>query len=327
MTRVFPQITHFSPVLNSWGNAVTYGGTTITQDVMSLGVNENYVRISNRSLELGRNFTPYHVEDHSSVCIIGSEIAQKLFHSSSPLDKILFMAGNGRDSFPCRVIGVLSPQPSNKDWRKPNLDVLLPYTYFAASYNPWEGELHQVAVELAPGSDAEKVSRGVQAFFKRKYGKSGEFISDSDAILIAQMNKFLSLFTIMLASIALIALGVGGMGINNMMLVSLGERFKELGLRKAIGATHRSVRIQLLVESVLLSVIAGAIGFGLGFVTYEAIILATSKFISKITFAWVFDPFAIVISVASMLLVGIASGITPALKAERLEVIEALRSE
>jgi ABC-type antimicrobial peptide transport system permease subunit len=167
----------------------------------------------------------------------------------------------------------------------------------------------------------------VKAFFKQKYGKSGEFGADSAALLMAQMRKFISLFTLMLGAVAMITLSVGGMGINNMMLVSIAERLKEIGLRKALGATNRSVRAQFLLESVFLCVLAGIAGILLGFTLYEVIIYVASKFVPKLTFELVIDPVALTASLFSIVVVGIASGIIPAIKAERLEVIEAMRTE
>jgi putative ABC transport system permease protein len=120
---------------------------------------------------------------------------------------------------------------------------------------------------------------------------------------------------------------VGGIGINNMMLVSVSDRLKEFGIRKALGATHRSIRVQVLMESVTLCAIAGVTGVVLGFCCYEFLIFAATKFVPLLKFEWVFDPIAASLSVISIVTVGIASGFVPALRAERLQVIEALRSE
>jgi putative ABC transport system permease protein len=141
------------------------------------------------------------------------------------------------------------------------------------------------------------------------------------------MNKFLSLFTILLGAIALVSLAVGGIGITNMMLVSVSERFKEIGIRKAFGATNFSIRVQYLVESILICGIAGLVGLVVGFLLYQGAIYGATKLVSKLAFEWTVDFTALLLSVVSIFVVGVLSGLTPALKAERLQVIEALRSE
>ncbi len=327
MRRIYPSMQLVSPMLGSWDNTINYGGVSIENEVKVLGVNADYLRIMNRKLTSGRLITPFQVDQASQVCLIGSDIAKRLFRDVSPLGEILFISKGDQEAYPCEVIGVLEALHSNKEWQKPNLDVLMPYTYFTACTNRWEAQIHQYAAQFVPGTDLENASRGIKAYYRQKYGRSGEFGVDSDTLLVAQMRKFLALFAILLTAIALITLGVGGMGINNMMLVSLAERFKEIGLRKAVGATNLSVRVQFLLESVFLAAIAGVLGLFLGFSTYELIIYLASKFIAKLTFEWAIDPVALFVSLVSMLLVGVASGIVPAVRAERLEVIEALRSE
>ena len=122
-------------------------------------------------------------------------------------------------------------------------------------------------------------------------------------------------------------LAVGGVGITNMMLVAVSERYREIGLRKAMGATNQDIRIQFLLESMIICGMAGAIGLFLGFATYQSAIWAATKFVSKLKFEWTLDFLALGISIISIVAVGILSGIFPALRAEKLEVIEALRSE
>jgi putative ABC transport system permease protein len=137
----------------------------------------------------------------------------------------------------------------------------------------------------------------------------------------------LALFTILLSSIAFVTLSVGGIGITNMMLVSVSERFREIGLRKALGATDSEIRIQFLIESIVVCAIAGFIGLIVGFFAYHAAIWAATKFVNKLEFEWIIDWSAMILSVFSIFIVGVLSGIFPALKAEKLQVIEALRSE
>jgi ABC-type antimicrobial peptide transport system permease subunit len=261
------------------------------------------------------------------VCIIGYEIAQRLFSTMYPIGQVL-KASQNNTFFGCRVIGVFAETSSNKEYIKPNLQVHLPFTYYqGAIADLWSSQIDTVMIQLSPGADVEKTSKGLRSFFEKKYGKSGRFRVDSDSLLLAQMNRFLILFTVLLSFIAFVTLTVGGIGITNMMLVSVSERFREIGLRKALGATNQVVLTQFLVESIAVCAIAGFVGLVLGFAGYQSAIWATTKFIDKFKFEWIIDWFAFSLSVFSIFAVGLLSGIFPALKAEKLQVIEALRSE
>lgn len=324
--KVFPEVIHISPSLYSWDNKVSYGGKVVDSDVRAFGVSSDGLKMANREVILGNNFSPFHVEYRSAVCVIGYDIYQRLFTNMSPLGQIISVSQR-ESSFGCRVIGVLASQTSNKEWNKPNLQVYLPYTFFQGTSDPWSSRIREVLLQVRQGSDIEQVGKKVKAFFNMKYGKSARFDVGSDSVLISQMNKFLSLFTILLAAIALVSLGVGGIGITNMMLVSVSERFKEIGIRKAFGATNFSIRVQYLVESVLICSIAGAIGLLLGFILYESAIYGATKLVTELAFEWIVDLYALLLSVFSIFVVGVLSGLTPALKAEKLQVVEALRSE
>lgn len=327
LKTIFPQLKLMSPMLFAWENTVIYGGKSIDSEVRIIGINSDAMAITNRELLYGTNFSPYHLEKKSGVCLIGFEIAERLFKNVMPLGQVLHIK-QGEQAFGCRVIGVLKSMTSNKEWNKPNLQIFLPYTYFQSIVSQWWGsQIHDVLLQVRSGSDIETTGRGIKAYFEQKYGPSGKFRVDNDSILLAQMKKFLTLFTLMLATIALVSLAVGGIGITNMMLVSVAEQFREIGLRKALGATDARVRLQFLVESVVICLLAGVLGILLGFICYESIVFAASKVVSKVQFEWVVDWGALTLSLVSILAVGIISGFFPAVKAERLQVIEALRSE
>jgi len=327
LKRIFPQIELMSPQLSGWNTTLNFGGLSIDNDVRLMGVNENSLAIARRKLILGRNFNSRDVEYKNPVCILGYEIAKKLFSHVPALGQVMRVT-LGDSSFGCHVIGVLDSMTSNKEWAKPNLQVYLPFTFFQAiSGEWWASQIKEVLIQLNVDSDIEKTGKGIKAFFQQKYGASGDFRVDSDSILLAQMKRFLGLFTILLGSIAFITLTVGGIGITNMMLVSVSERFREIGLRKAIGATDFSIRMQFLTESLVLCTLAGFIGLVAGFLAYHGAIAGASKFVNKLSFEWTIDGLAFFISIISIFGVGILSGLFPALKAEKLQVIEALRSE
>lgn len=327
---VFPEIDSLSPIMMNWQTTITYGGQKIDSDVRMLGVNEHGLKILNRNILAGHDFGAFHITNKSAVCIIGFEIAQRLFKNTSPIGKLLTLSESYSDSslYTCQVRGVLASITSNKEWSKPNLQIYVPYTFFQMNNGDgWNSYIRQVAVQTLPTADVERSGKSIKAFFEKKYGKSGKFNVDSDSVLISQMRRFLNLFTVLLAVIAFISLAVGGIGITNMMLVSVSERFREIGLRKALGATDSLIRTQFLLESVVICTLAGLIGIISGIITYQVVIYGATRFVPTLKYEWVVDGGAILLSVVSIFVVGLFSGFFPALKAEKLQVIEALRSE
>ena len=327
LQKVFPEVFRMSPILTGWDAAVDYAGRSIEQDVQLAGSSEDALYMSRREIVIGRNFSKIEIEEKSNVCMIGAEISERLFTNTFPIGEVIRIT-QGENSFGCRVIGVLKKTTSNKEYAKPNSQIFLPFTFFQVTAGDyWSAQIKQVMVQTEIGADVEKVGKGIQAYFELKYGKSGRFSVDSDSLLIAQMKRFLSLFTILLASIAFVTLAVGGIGITNMMMVSVSERFREIGLRKALGATQHEIRTQFLVESVLVCAVAGLIGIIIGFGGCHLAIWAATKFVNKLQFEWTINYVALAISLISIFAVGILSGLFPAIKAEKLQVIEALRSE
>ena len=327
LKTIIPDIELISPNMNSWNASVSYGGKTVDREPRLIGVSQDGLKILNRRVIAGKGISQFHVEGRAFVCVVGYEIGERLFPNISPLGQIVHVSQNN-STFACKVIGVLEPKTSNKEWSKPNLQVFVPFTTFqSVGDNWWNSQITKVTMQLHPASSVEQVGSAVRGFFEMKYGKSGSFRVDSDSLLIAQMEKFLNLFSVMLITIALISLTVGGMGIANMMLVSVSERLKEIGLRKSVGATHTSIRNQFLMESLILCMIAGILGIFFGVAAYQGAIYGAARLIDKLEYQWVIEPSAILLSLVSIVTVGLLSGLVPAIKAEKLQVIDALRSE
>lgn len=327
LLRIFPQITRMSPMLYSWEGSARYGGKSVDSDVRIMGVNEHGLELLGRKFASGHGFNIYHMEQLSRVCVIGYEIAQKLFTDSKPVGSTINITFR-KNVVGCKVIGVLQSAHSNKEYMKPDLQVILPYTFFqTAAGDYWSGLINHALIELNPGDNIDRTGKGIRSLFEMKYGKSGMFRVDSDSLLVAQMSRFLTLFSLLLAAIAAVCLAVGGIGIANMMLVSVSERFREIGLRKALGATPRTIRTQFLLESLVICTLAGVIGLLAGFAVYESGLWAASQMVTKVKFEWIINWGALLLSLVAIVVVGIASGLFPAIKAEKMQVVEALRSE
>lgn len=328
LRKIFPEIHRVSPEFNAYGLSAIYGGRSIESEVTVLGVNSEALKIYRRGLALGSGIRESHVQSKSSVCVLGHEVAAKLFLKESPIGQVIQVSTQS-SALSCLVIGVLKSVPTGRDsYNKADTQILMPFTYFGSGpFDYWTKQLQTLLLEVVPGTDIEKTGRKVRAFFERKYGPSGHFRASSDSVMISQMNRFLTLFTLLLGLIASLALVVGAMGITNMMLVSVNERFREIGLRKALGASDRSVRLQFITESLLLCGVAGIAGLLLGVFAYQGLIWAGTRLIPNLEMEWVWDWSAALISIVAIGLTGFFSGLTPALRAEKLQVIEALRSE
>lgn len=328
LKKIFPDISMVSPQLYTFIKEISYAGKSVPiSKTPALGVGKDFFRIVDKTkMKMGRSFSSYNIAHADPVCVINNDVHQLLFAKENPLDKIIYISGQ-ENTFSCTVIGVLDKSLSNEPKEK-QVSVYMPYTFVKnVTDNPWEIAIYTFFLKAKNAGNVIKIGKAVENYFKSKYGVSGVFYVNAYAVLIAQMKRFLSLFNLMLAVISLITLMVGGIGITNMMLVSISERFKEIGIRKAVGATDYSMRVQFLLESTIICCLAGFIGLLGGFMVYEGIIYIASKFVKDLNFEVIFSYAAILLSIVSMLTVGIVSGLVPALKAEKLEIVTALRSE
>lgn len=327
LPEIFPEIIKVAPSYDSGMYSAIYAGRTVENEVLITGISEDTFPIVRRELALGTPIQRFHVRNHSSVCVIGFELAERLFQRQNPIGEPIIVATD-EANFSCVVIGVSKPVFTKERRFRPDLEVSVPYTYFLSlPIHWWNRALHDFLVEVESSADIEQTGRKLQSFFEKRYGKSGRFRASSNTVLVAQMKRFLTLFTLLLGAIAAVTLLVGGMGITNMMLVSVNERLREIGLRKALGASNEAIRQLFFAESLFLCFTAGIVGIILGVLTYQGLIYAGSRFIENLKYEWVFNPIALIIAFVAILLTGIFSGLGPAVKAEKLQVIEALRAE
>lgn len=327
LPEIFPEIRRVAPNYSDGMYSAIYGGRSVENEILVTGINEENFAITRREIALGSPIQRFHVQNKSSVCVIGFEVAERLFQRQNPIGQPITIAIDDAN-FSCVVIGVSKPVHTKERRFRPDLEISVPYTYFLSlPVGWWQRGLREILLEVHPSADVELTGRKLQAFFEKRYGKSGRFRASSNTVLVAQMRRFLTLFTVLLGCIALVTLVVGGMGITNMMLVSVNERLREIGLRKALGASHEAIRQLFFAESLFLCITAGLVGLAIGFLAYQGLIYAGSRFIENLRYEWVFNPWAFLIAFAAILLTGILSGLGPAVKAERLQVIEALRAE
>lgn len=323
---LFPDIEMLAPEITAWRASALAGGLTM-ESINLRGVGAAYLAITNRELIRGTAISSRQVELASPVCVLGHEVVGQLFRREDPLGAVLFI-NSGDNLFSCRVIGVLAHVSLPDAKPQPDEQVFIPYTYAQQVMgNPWERRVSSVIGRVKSGTDVERLSKGIKSYFEVKYGKSVRFNVGGDEVLISQAKRFLSIFSLLLGSIAGVALLIAGTGLTNMMLVSVAERYREIGIRKAVGATNASIMMLFLGESLWLCLIAGVFGLFLGFAVYETLIWLASQATDKVTFTWILLPSAFALSFVGIVAIGLLSGIVPAIRARRLQIVEALRSE
>jgi putative ABC transport system permease protein len=301
----------------SGGATVKFGAIKTNPNVNVQGVDENGLVSQGLELELGRNFSPMEVSTGGDVCIIGSEISKTLFNGDSALDKIINV-GNNR----FKVIGVLVSKGSSMGFSGDRA-VYVPLLK-AKQINSSTDPSYTITVMVTNNDQMENIIGESTAEFrnirKLKIAEPNNFeITKSDAVAqtLFENLAFVAIGGVAIGVITLIGASIGLM---NIMLVSVTERTREIGIRKAIGANPSVIRKQFLIEAVVICLMGGALGIFLGILLGNAIsLMMGGAFI--IPWFFIFGGFGLCV------LVGVISGYYPAKKASKLDPVEALRYE
>ncbi|GAA1525477.1 ABC transporter permease [Actinomadura kijaniata] len=295
--------------LNS-GETIRAGHRQLYSSIV--GANENLRNVFDRPLRRGRYLSRTDVETRRRVVVLGSEVAHRLFGDADPVGRQITVAGGAR----FRVIGVFE-EVGQTFGQSRDAEVHIPVT---AAQRLFGVERVDFLAVRAPTKEAVPALRKtvVDALQRRYRGE--EFSAITQTQLLGTIGTVLGALTGVLAAIAAISLLVGGVGVSNIMLVSVRERTREIGLRKALGARQRDILSQFLLEAVLLTSLGGAAGIALG----VGAALAISA-ISPVpaTIAWWSPALAFAVSAA----VGVFFGVAPARRAGRLDPVVALRAE
>jgi len=272
----------------------------------------SYADIKDTNVENGRFISEYDVMNRSYVCIVGSYIVKEYFGGINPVGETVKLNG-----IPFKIVGTYKQLGDSSESSTDNA-VTVPYTTamrFLKNKNITNFYFNATSEDTVDVAVAE-----IKAFITKKLGKDTGFNVASVAEMLDTINEIMGTLTAMLAGIAAISLIVGGIGIMNIMTVSVSERIREIGIRKAIGARTTDILLQFLTESAILSSMGGVVGiiFGIGLGKFVC------KFIN-IQFAAKFD--MILLAFGFSLFIGIFFGIAPAKKAAKLHPIDALRSE
>ncbi len=312
-----PNVAAVAPQINSRG-LVTFRG--INKDSLLLGITPEFIEVREFTLAQGRFVTDSDVERNKRVAVIGSEIATELFPNIEPVGQKLRVKNLTFD-----VIGVLEEKGASFGTNQDNA-VYMPLTTMSNQVvgrtSPYGTELTFISVSGESEDRVRAMTFQIENLLRlrHKIVDEDDFSVQSQQDLLDVANTITGALTTMLAAIAGISLLVGGIGIMNIMLVSVTERTKEIGLRKALGATENDVLYQFLIESVILAGIGGIFGTSLG--------------LGGIFLANVLTPLAAPVSVTAIVMavgvsggIGLFFGVFPARQAARLDPIVALRSE
>ena len=304
-------------VIASNGATAKYNKEKTNPNVTIRGIDESGLESQGLDLALGRNLSIHEVETGSNVCIIGEEISKKLFKNESPIDKIL-TAGSNR----LKVIGVLVSKGSSMG-TSVDRAIFIPI-YKAKLINASSNPSYTLTVMVNSADQMDNVIGEATAEFRNirkiKVKETNNFeITKSDAVAqtLFENLKYIAIGGVAIGVITLIGASIGLM---NIMLVSVTERTREIGIRKAIGANPSVIRKQFLIEAVMICLMGGAMGILFGILLGNVISLAMGgSFI--IPWLFIFGGFALCV------LVGVVSGYYPARKASKLDPVEALRYE
>lgn len=306
-----------APVSNQ-NQQIIYGNQNWSTTVY--GTTGKYLGIKAYEILIGRNFTAEDIKNSTKVAIIGSTVSSELFGDVNPVGKTLRIGG-----VPFRVIAVLKTKGSTGPFDNDDL-IFIPITTAQKKvfgvYFP--GTVNMIVVKSQTPELMEYTEEDINEILIKRHNiginQEKDFEIRNSAEFQERLKSTVKTFSILLGSIASVSLLVGGIGIMNIMLVSVTERTREIGIRMAIGARSSDIRKQFLIEALLLAIIGGLIGVVAGVLT-SFLVTKFSDLTAEIT------PFSIILSLSFSAIVGVLFGFYPAYKASLLNPIDALRYE
>ncbi|NWG27791.1 MAG: ABC transporter permease [Ignavibacteriaceae bacterium] len=300
-----------------FAKVVKYGNRETNPNISIAGVTTDAMRTNNWNVKEGRDLRETDIELSTSVCLLGQDVVDKIFPNIDPIGLRVRVDGQ-----PLQVIGILERQPQLFGQSRDNY-IVMPITSFQSMYGRRSYSVN-ITVMARSKEDYDEVIESaighMRTIRKVEAGKENDFSIFSNESLITQVNDITSGVRIGALVVSIVALIAAGVGIMNIMLVSVTERTREIGIRKAVGAKKRNILVQFLMEAISLCLIGGIIGItiGVGVGNLAGGLLNAE---SAIPLDWV------IIGLSLCVFVGVVFGTYPAYKAANLDPIEALRYE
>jgi putative ABC transport system permease protein len=304
-------VNQVAPVISS---SLTCKAGINTYDTTVYGTTEGYDFIRNYSLSTGRFITASDVENRSSVCVIGVEVADELFAQRDVIGETVRIDGRAYT-----VVGLFTEMGDSEGTSLDSM-VFIPFTIAQRTFRNTTISTFYASADSDADTDIDRAVSTLKDFMLTKTGDAEYYTVTSQSQLLETMSQVANTLSLMLAGIAGISLLVGGIGIMNIMLVSVSERTREIGIRKAIGAQKLDIMLQFLIEAVSISLMGGVIGLGLGYFVVNVIA-------PVINVTMVMSSSVALLSVVFSVLVGVIFGSYPANMASSLLPIVALRFE
>lgn len=277
-----------------------------------IATTNGYMDITNLTISSGRVISKIDLENNSKVCLLGNDMAETLFNLSNPVGQSIKIAGDNYT-----VIGVLTAVGSSMG---SNVDDMIIIPFTTAKYLGSDTSINDLYIKIFDENKADSTETLIEEYIESNLGITTDYFSvSSQDSMLDTMDNINNTLSLLLGGIASISLIVGGIGVMNVMLVSVTERTKEIGIRKALGAKRIDILMQFFIEALVLCMLGGLVGIAVG--------LAGGTILGKM--GYTFIPSIGIVSVAflSSVLIGTIFGIFPANKASKLNQIDALHTQ
>ncbi|GAB1363603.1 ABC transporter permease [Rhodobacter sp.] len=310
-----PEVGRLAPIATS-AQTIVAGNANSSTSIT--GSTPDWIEVTNWSLASGRNFTTAEDNAGLAVCLLGETVRQRLFGTDDPVGQTVRIK-----SIACQVVGLLAAKGAGSFGQDQDDVVVMPIRLLQRRL-AGDTDVSTIQISVAAGVTVQEATSAIQEVMRERrritIDKDDDFSITDMKEIATMLNSVNSVLSGLLSSVAAVSLLVGGIGIMNIMLVSVTERTREIGIRLAVGASARQVLTQFLVESVALSLLGGVIGI----LTGLAMAGAASRFMS---IPFVVDPTVVLLAFGFSALIGVFFGYFPARRAARMDPIEALRHQ